>query len=85
MAFCSVTDPAPLLLMMYRHYHAGKENTILLHPPIKFGRQSYYETRTAPYFAVPCRFILSFTQRFLIYFFSWARWTALATTPSTRW
>jgi len=31
---------------------------------IQFGRQSYYETRTPPYFAVPCRFRLAFTQRF---------------------
>jgi len=52
------------LLKLYRHYHAETENTILLQPPIKFGRQSSYETKTAPYFAVPCRFRLSFTQRF---------------------
>ena len=28
------------LLMLYCHYHSDMENTILLSPPIQFGRQS---------------------------------------------
>jgi len=50
--------------MLYWHYHAEAQNTILLKLPIQFGRQSYCETRTTPYFAVPYQFRLSFTQRF---------------------
>jgi len=37
------------LLMLYRHYHAETENTILLNPLIQFSRKSHYETRAAPY------------------------------------
>ena len=52
------------LLMLYHHYHSDTENTILLSPPIQFGRQSHCDTRTALHFAVPCRLRLSFTQNF---------------------
>ena len=51
------------LLMLYRHYHSDTENTILLSPPINLADISHYDTRTTPYFAAPCRFRLSFTQK----------------------
>ena len=50
--------------MLYCHYHSDTENTILLSPPIQFGRQSHYDITTSPHFAVSCRFRLSFTQNF---------------------
>jgi len=52
------------LFMLYRHYHSDVENTIQLSPPIKFGKQSCCDTKTAPYFAAPNRYRLSFTQNF---------------------
>jgi len=52
------------LLMLHRHYHSDVENTIQLRPPIKFDKQSCYDTRTAPYFAAPNWYRLSFTQKF---------------------
>ena len=63
MTFCSVTDPA----LSTNVVSTLPENTMLLYPPIQFGRQSYYEMRTASHFAIPCKFKLSFTQRFFLF------------------
>jgi len=49
--------------MLYRHYHSDVENTIQLSPPIKVGKQSCYDTRTAPYFvqiSIDCRLLRNF-------------------------
>ena len=51
-------------VMMFRYYHSKHNNYILLTPPIKFGQQSIYSTRTRSYFAAIDRFRLSFPQRF---------------------
>jgi len=45
-------------------YHSDVQNTIQLSPPIKFGKQSCYDTRTAPYFAAPNWYRLLFNQNF---------------------
>jgi len=56
------------LLMLYRHYHSDVENTIQLTPPIKFGKQSCYDTRTAPYFAAPnqYRYVVVYSEIFFV-------------------
>ena len=51
-------------IVMYRYYNSGHNNCILLNPPIQFGQQSTYLTRTHPYFAAIHRFKLSFSQKF---------------------
>ena len=51
-------------ILMYRYYNSEHNNCILLNPPIQFGRQSIYLTRTRPYFAAIHRFKLSFSQKF---------------------
>ena len=56
MAFCSVTDPAPLSANVVSTLPCWNRKHNAVYLPIQFSRQSYYETRTAPYFAVPCRF-----------------------------
>ena len=48
--------------MMYRYYNSEHNNCILLNPPIQFGRQSIYSTRTCPYFVAIHCFKLSFSQ-----------------------
>ena len=50
--------------VMYKYYTSDRNNCILLNPPIQFGRQSIYSTRTRPYFAANHRFKLSFSQKF---------------------
>ena len=50
--------------LMYRYYNSEHNNCILLNPPIQFGRQSIYSTRTHPYFAAIHCFKLSFSQKF---------------------
>ena len=51
-------------ILMYRYYNSEHNNCILLNPPIQFGRQSIYSTRTHPYFAAIHCFKLSFSQKF---------------------
>ena len=50
--------------MMYRYYTSEHNNCILLNPPIQFGQQSSYLTRTHSYFAAINHFKLSFSQKF---------------------
>ena len=50
--------------VMYKYYTSDHNNCILLNPPIQFGQQSIYSTRTCPYFAAVHRFKLSFSQKF---------------------
>ena len=50
--------------VMYKYFTSDHNNCILLNPPIQFGRQSIYSTRTRPYFAAIHRFKLSFSQKF---------------------
>ena len=50
------------LNVMYRYY--TDDNCILLNPPVAFGREHTYTTRTPPYFANIFRCHLSFTKKF---------------------
>jgi len=52
------------VFQQYHQYQYHSSRGIPLLPPIQFGNQTCYNTRTAPYFANPIRCQLTFTQRF---------------------
>ena len=66
-------------VLMYRYYNSEHNNCILLNPPIQFGWQSIYSTRTCPYFAtihrLSCLSHRSFFRSKGVYW-----WNSLATT-----
>jgi len=65
-------------VMMYRYYTSEHNNCILLNPPIQFGQQSSYLTRTCSYFAAINRFKLSFSQKFFRFKgVHWSKWNCL--------